>query len=454
MEHDIARVGAVDIEGRLDLNSLHAASTDVADPAGGRIYSTYVLVVITAVFTLNFTDRALLNLLVQPIKTDLTLSDTQIGFLTGIAFALFYATLGIPMARFADRGNRVSLTALAIGLWSLTVMSCLVVSNFIQLVAARALAAVGEAGCMPPTYSLLGDYFPSPQRRARAMAVYWLANPLSALISFVIGGWLSNRYGWRIAFFIMGLPGLLAAIVVRLTVKEVRTASEKKEPISAGASLFTVAKQLYRDQALRHLALGIVFYFMMTLGLAPWYAAFMLRSHGLGIQELGLWFGLIFGVSGVVGALMAAWLAGRSRLVRGGTTLLLCAVVTVLLVPCYVVFLFSSSAHIALAALVPMAILFNSILGPLFAEFQTRVAPSNRATALALLMLAANLIGAGLGPQIVGGLSDLLAPTLGTDALRYAMMADACMAFVAAYHFWRTGLVHQTHAQTRGGSYE
>jgi len=188
-------------------------------------YKHYVLGVLTFVYTLNYLDRNLIVLLLQPIKTDLHLSDTQLGFLTGIAFGLFYATLGLPIARWADRGNRVTITSLAIGVWGATVMSCVLVANFAQLVLARIAASVGEAGCMPPTYSLLGSYFPKPVERTRAMSVYWLASPLSALVSFAAGGILAQRFGWRVTFFLMGLPALIAAVLVKATVFEPRANS-------------------------------------------------------------------------------------------------------------------------------------------------------------------------------------------------------------------------------------
>ena len=176
-----------------------------SEPMFTERYKRYVLSTLTLVYTLNYVDRGLIVLLLQPIKDDLHLSDTQLGFLTGIAFALFYATLGLPIARWADRGNRVTITSIAIGLWGLTVMSCVFVTNFAQLVLARIAAAVGESGCMPPTYSLVGDYYPAPAGRARAMSIYWLGNPFAALTSFIVGGWLNELYGWRITFFLLGI---------------------------------------------------------------------------------------------------------------------------------------------------------------------------------------------------------------------------------------------------------
>jgi len=202
-------------------------------------HTGYLLSIVTLIYGLNYLDRGLIVLLLQPIKDDLRLSDTQLGFLTGIAFALFYATLGLPIARWADRGNRVTITSAAIGLWGVTVMSCVLVTNFVQLLLARVAAAVGEAGCMPPTYSLVGDYFPSPTQRARAMAVYWLGNPLAAVTSFIIGGRLNEAYGWRTTFFLMGLPGLAMAVIAKLTLIEPRNYQRDRStgrPATASAS--------------------------------------------------------------------------------------------------------------------------------------------------------------------------------------------------------------------------
>ena len=185
-------------------------------------YKRYVLTMMTLVTVLSLLDSGLIGLLLQPIKEDLHLSDTQLGLLTGIVFGLFYATLGLPMARWADRGNRSTIAALSLAVWAAAVMLCLFVTSFFQLMLTRIGAAVGDAGVKPPAYSLLGDYFPDATERTRAMAIYWSAGPMAALISFVAGGWLNEMYGWRWTLFLAGLPGLVAAIVVKLTVTEPR----------------------------------------------------------------------------------------------------------------------------------------------------------------------------------------------------------------------------------------
>jgi predicted MFS family arabinose efflux permease len=403
-------------------------------------YKGYVLTILTFVYTLNFLDRMLVILLLQPIKNDLHLSDTQLGFLTGIAFGLFYATLGIPIARWADRGDRVTITSIAIGLWGVTVMACVGVTNFTQLLLARVAAAVGEAGCMPPTYSLLGDYFPTPAGRTRAMAIYWLANPLSSLIGFVVGARLNEVYGWRVTFFIVGVPALIVAAVVRVTVRDPRAAMRFK-PISKkpAPSMAYVFCRLWRQPSSRHLAAGLVLLFTMSLGLAPWYAAFLMRSHGMSSQEVGLSLGLGFGIVGVLGTwlggyISSRWLAGNERV-----QMYLSATMIVALLPCFALFLLLDSRRLALLALIPLITVFNFYLGPSFALLQRLVDDHIRASTLAVVMLLANLVGMGIGPQVVGLLSDMLSPRFGSDGLRYAMLIMSVVAVWSAYHFWKVG---------------
>jgi MFS family permease len=409
-------------------------------PMFRNAYARYVLAILTLVNTLNYLDRGLVGLLVQPIKEDLHLSDTQLGFLTGLAFALFYATLGLPIARWADRGNRTTITSIAIGLWGITVMLCLLVTSYIQLVLARIAAAVGESGSMPPTYSLLGDYFPGAAQRTRAVAIYMLAGPMATLISFILGGHLNEHYGWRMTFFIMGIPAVLVALLFKLTVKEPRSqlghasTSERRLP-----RLAEVMRTLWSQRSCRHLGLGIILLFTMGLGLSPWYAAFMVRTQGMGIAELGIWLGLIFGLSGIVGVLSGGYLAGRWFAQDEGGQMRLNAVMITLLVPCSILFLLIPQRYPALMALMPLVAVFNFVLGPAFALLQRLVNDDIRATTLALVMLLANLVGMGLGPQIVGILSDSLFPVLGNDSLRYAMLIMSLVALWAAHHFWQAG---------------
>jgi predicted MFS family arabinose efflux permease len=377
----------------------------------------------------------------QPIKIDLRLSDTRLGLLTGIAFGLFYAMLGLPIARWADRGNRVIITAVAIGLWGVTVMSCLFVKTFPQLMLARIAAAVGEAGCMPPTYSLLADYFPTPSERIKAMTVYWLASPLSALLSFTAGGYLNDRYGWRVAFFVIGIPGLIGAALVALTIREPRSTSNAARTKGAAHTRPSICHMLiwlWRQPTLKHLAAAYVLLLTVALGLAPWYAAFMMRSHGLSTSKAGLCLGWIFGGGGVVGILLGGYITDRLLRSEAGQVRV-SAISMALVFPLFGLFVLLPQKTPALLALILFVVTFSIFLGPTFALIQRLVPAWMRATSMAVIILVANIIGMGCGPLIVGALSDFLTPRFGDDSLRYAMLALSSTALWSAYHFWAAG---------------
>jgi MFS family permease len=389
---------------------------------------------------LNLVDRGLMVLLLQPIKEDLRLSDTQLGFLTGAAFGLFYATLGLPIARWADRGNRVTITSIAIGSWGLTVMACLLVTNYAQLVCARIAAAVGESGCKPPTYSLVGDYFPAPGERAWALSIYMLASPLSSMVSFIVGGFLYERFGWRVTFLMMGALGLMLALLVKWTMVEPRTReTDSSRAVRRAPSTSLVLATLWRRQSCRHLSIALILLYTMGLGLAPWYAAFMMRSHGMSTSELGVWLGLIFGLCGIAGVLSGGYIANRWLAVNEREQMRVSALAVASLVPCFIAFLMLPEKRAALIALIPLVMVFSFFLGPTYALMQRLVPDEMRATMMAMVMLFANLIGMGVGPQLVGISSDLLTPIFGSDALRYAMLGVSLVALWAAYHFWRVG---------------
>jgi len=401
-------------------------------------YKRYVLSVLTAVYLLNLVDRGLMMLLLQPIKLDLHLSDTQLGFLTGIAFAIFYATMGVPIARVADHGNRVTLTSVAIGLWGATVIACGLVGNFFQLLLARMAAAVGEAGAMPPTYSLVGDYFPGAAERTRALSIYVSGGTLSALVSFILGGWINEHYGWRVAFLTMGIPGLLVAAIVRTTVAETREEGRSnsartrlRRPV-AGVFAF-----MWQQRSCRYLTAAFVVLYMVSLGLSPWYAAFLMRKYGTGTAELGLWLGLIIGLGGTLGVLAGGYIAGQVLASDEPAQLRCIAIGIACLVPCLVAFLTVSQKYQALLALIPMTMAFNFFFGPIYALLQRLVPDEMRATMLSIVMLLANLIGMGIGPQIVGVLSDLTGAERGVTGLRNAMLAMSFVSLGGSYLFWR-----------------
>jgi MFS family permease len=406
----------------------------------GTTYRKYVLAVLTLVYALNFIDRNLVILLLEPIKEDLHLTDTKLGLLTGIAFGLFYATLGLSFSRWADRGNRVTITSIALGLWGLTLMAYIFITGFGELILARIASAVGEAGCMPPTYSLLGDYFPKPAERVRAMSVYLVASPISALASFFLGAWLNEHYGWRTTFFAMGVPGLALAVVVKLTVIEPRVRlGYVRDSEQQWRGLARVLKILWQQRSSRHLNLAIILLYLLSAGLGPWYAAFLMRTHAMSTIEVGIWLGSIFGICGAIGILLGGYVGGRFFAHDERSQLRMSAATLVLAVPCFMLFLLLPSKQAALFALMLFTVMVTICAGPAYALMQRLVADEIRSRALAVMMLLANLIGMGVGPLAVGVLSDVLKPRLGTDSLRYAMLAMSLVAFWVAYHLIRVG---------------
>jgi MFS family permease len=402
-------------------------------------YKRYALAVITAVYTLNMFDRGLIFILLQPIKEDLQLSDTQLGFVTGIAFGVFYATLGIPIARWTDRGNRVTITSLAIGLWGLTAMACIFVNNFVHLLLARVAAGVGDSGVQPPTYSLLGDYFPGTAERTRAMYVWYAAAPLACLLSFSTAGWINEHYGWRLAFFVTGVLGLVLSVIVKLTVAEPRKTMQKSATAAPPTSFKDVLNLLWHQPSCRHLTIAMILIFTVGQGALTWQAAFMIRTHGIGTAELGLWMGLITGLGGVASVALGwyvvdRWFAGNEQ---GQMRLVGIAVASA--APIFLAFLTLPTKELALGALLLQTAVFSGFTAPLYVVLQRLVPDNMRATMLMVVLFLANLIGMGIGPLLVGTMSDLLRPHFGEDALRLAMLFMSVLWLLAGYHVFRVG---------------
>jgi len=264
-----------------------------------------------------------------------------------------------------------------------------------------------------------------------------MANAIAALISFILGGWLNEHYGWRLTFFVMGAPALLVALLIKLTVKEPRQCTVQS--VKRGLPNREVLSLLWRQRSTRHLIAAIVLLYTIGAGLSPWYAAFMIRSHGMQTGELGVWLGLIFGLSGVAGILLGGWVSARWFSTNEPGQMRLSAIMIALVVPFFMMFLLLPQKWAALIALIPLSIAFGFFTGPCFALMQRLVPDEMRATTIAVTMLFANLIGMGAGPQIVGVLSDLLNPLFGADSLRYAMLMTSFVALWAALHFWKAG---------------
>jgi len=399
-------------------------------------YKRYALGLLMVVYVSNFLDRQILAMLLQPIKQDLGLSDTQLGVLSGVAFALFYATLGMPLARWADKHNRVTLISVSIAIWSCMTALCGAAGNFWQLLAARIGVGVGEAGCSPPAHSLIADYF-EPGVRARAMSIYSLGIPLGTCLGYLLGGWINELYSWRIAFFCVGMPGLVLAVLVRLTLREpprghsegIETGDEEAPPVMA------VFRFLWQLKSFRHMALGTALLALGGYGAATWFPAFLMRTHGMSTGQIGSWLALIGGGSGVLGTLLGGYLGDKLGARDDRWYAWLPGLAIVLGIPFSIAALLSSSPFWTLVLLIPPSIAPAIHAGPVFSTVQRLAGLRMRAMAAAILFFIVNLIGLGLGPLVIGWVSDLLRGTYGDDSLRYTLLFGAGIGFWTAFHY-------------------
>jgi MFS family permease len=388
------------------------------------------LVLLTIVYAFNFLDRQIMGILVQPIKAELDLSDTQLSLLGGLAFALFYTTLAVPIATLADRASRTWIITVALVMWSGFTALCGAAQNFTQLFLARLGVGVGEAGGVAPSYSLIADYFP-PERRARALGIFSLAVPIGASLGIFFGGWIAANINWRVAFIAVGLAGVLFAIPFRLLMRE--PPRGRFDPPAPPAPPFgQVVRLLAAKPAFWLLAFGAAASSMMGYGLIFWMPSYFIRSLGLSLIET-TWF---YGTLGLIGGMIGIWMGGvlgdrlgprdRSAYAR------IPAIAFALSVPFYVVGLsLAWLPGVFVALMIPTA-LGLVWLGPVIAAVQGMVPPAMRATASAIFLLVNNLIGIGGGTLFLGRLSDLFAARFGDDSLKYAIFAGLPLYLVAA----------------------
>ena len=417
-----------------------AAAPQESFGAGTR---RYVLTILVIAYTFNFIDRQILGILVEPIRLELGVGDTAMGLLTGLAFAVFYTLMGIPIARYADRANRRNLIAVAVGVWSLFTAAQGLAQNYWQLLAYRIGVGVGEAGCSPPAHSMLSDYYPANQR-ATALGIYSLGIPIGILFGFFVGGWMNEWFGWRVAFFVVGIPGIVLALVIRFTVQEpARGMSEQRataDPSAQQPAIGAVFRYLLARKSFIHMAFGGGISAFVGYGLISWAAAFLARSHGMSSGEIGTWLGLIFGIPGGIGIVLGGRLADRFGERDARWYLWVVAVALLIAVPAGVGVFLSDSATFALLFLIIPVMLGNFYQATTFAQTQTLVGIRMRSVAAAILLFVINIVGLAFGPSVVGMISDLLAPHYGVDSLRWALLICSMANLWAAFHYWRAGV--------------
>ncbi|HWB25115.1 MAG TPA: MFS transporter [Chitinophagaceae bacterium] len=402
-----------------------------------NVYRNYVLVMLTLVYVFNFIDRQLLVTLQESIKKELNLSDTQLGLLSGFTFAIFYVTMGIPVARLADKGNRKNVVTVSLAIWSAMTALSGMAQNFIQMLLARIGVGIGEAGGSPPAHAMISDYFP-PQKRSTALSIYSAGIYFGVLIGFSMGGYLNQYVGWRTAFFILGLPGVLFSLLFYFTVKEPRRGATDIQAAGVVEShtFGIVLKRLFGTKTFIYLAIGASLHVFCIYGLLNWAVSFLIRLHGMTKADAGSALGPVLGIGGAIGSfgggLLTDYFGKKDKRLY-------------LVIPAYAIILsllfaagglFIPGNFAAIACIGLCASLQSMYLGPSLAVTHSLVPASMRSVASAIFFLAINLIGLGLGPLAVGFLSDALKAQLGDQSLRWAISCIIPVGLVAAVLFF------------------
>jgi MFS family permease len=412
------------------------AGMDSAPAAGSRAATGagYTLGILTLIATINIVDRQLMSLLAQPVKIEMGLSDSQLGIILGPATGLLFLVLGIPLARLADRTSRRTVIAACLFFFSLATAACGLVANFIQLMIARICVAAGEAGTLPASQSIVSDLFP-PERRTFALSALSSAACLGTFLAFVIGGYLTAEFGWRIVFVLIGAPGLIVCALYLFTTRE--PAREKTAiPAPPPQSVWKNLAFLWSQRGFRRVCYAYSVYMTGALSIILWMPAFFARSYGLGPKEIGWVMGLSVGVLGFLGSYIFGWIA--QRLARRDYRWNLWAVALAAL--CGTPFLWAMllSQNLTLVLLIGIfpALICNFHQAPSIAVIQSLTPAHMRSEASALILTISSVVAASIGPFVAGAISDLMAAKMGEESLRYSLAIVSLTWPLAAFLFW------------------
>jgi len=408
---------------------------DDVKPQGGK-YRWYVVSMLFAIYALNFLDRQVINILGESIKRELNISDTRLGLLMGTAFALFYSTLGLPIARLADRANRVNIIALALLLWSGFTAACGLAGNYLQLFVLRLGVGIGEAGGTPPSQSLIADYF-SHKERALAFALFNAGPSLGGFLGFLLGGYAGDWFGWRTAFMMAGAPGLLAALLLKATVREpVRGRVDGLELQALRvAPLGNTLRSLLRRPSYLWLITGSSFSIFSIYVAGAWLPSLFIRLHGYSGHQIGRWLALSAGLGGMLGSFGGGAVAMlfKMRWARGELwlTIVCCALVT----PLMLATVQSRNTNVALAAMFALYVFGWVWVSPTSSLIQRVVPIRARALAVGCMLFLSSVTALAFGPPLVGFASDALQASSGPQSLRIAMSWASIAGVLAAFSY-------------------
>jgi MFS family permease len=414
-----------------------SADMQIVPVDSGRQRRGYVVFLLSAVYALSALDRNILSILLQPIQAELKLSDTQLGFLSGFAFAIFYVTLAVPIARLADLWKRTKVIALSLCVFTITTALCAVAVNFWQLMLMRIGVGVGEAGTTPASTAIIADLYPE-ESRGMAMSLFAIGGCSGVFLGYAVGGVVAEAHGWRTAFLVAALPGLLLALLIHLTVREPQAGSSdcrRARTVAQKHSTIEALSFLWHQRSLRHLTAGVALVLLFSYGFSAWLPSYFQRSYSAGIAEVGYIMGILFGGLSIVGMLASGFLADRigARDMRWRCWIV--AIAVGITFPFCVATVLVQSKLLAIAAYAVPAALAAFYIAPVFALVQSLVPPQTRSMATATVIAVANIVGLGIGPQIIGIASDTLHERLGAESLRYALLAVTPIVPWASAHF-------------------
>ena len=405
------------------------------EAANDRRARAITLALLASVFAVHFLDRQLLAILIPPIKAELALSDTALGFLSGFAFTAFFSTVGLVIARLADRSDRARIITWSIVAFSAMTALCGLATSFWQLLAARIGVGAGEGGTSPASHSLIADLYPM-HSRATAMGIFSIGPNVGVILAFGIGGWLAQAHGWRTAFFAAGLLGLAVAVATRVALRDPRNGPGGRHR-EAGPRALDVVGAIVRSPTLRHVFVGSTLMTAAGIGAVTWLPTLLTRVHGFTLAQAGVFLAVVLGVGGACGTYACGWLADRVSATDPRRKLQFLATLSLVLALTMPLPFLVTAPWAVLVLLVVPCVLFGGYLGPTLAVVQGVADPRARAFVAAMLMFVGNLVGAGVGPFAVGLASDLLAASTGLHALRYGLLIMPVLVLWSGYHYWR-----------------